>query len=68
MDLEKKGIMMNCKKIRRLMNKYEIKTHIRKKNPYKDIMKKTQEHATCTNILNRQCIFHSRNLFMMKME
>ena len=54
MDLEKMGIMMNCKKIRRLMNKYEIKTHIRKKNPYKDIMKKTQEHTTCANILNRQ--------------
>ena len=36
------------------MNKYDIKTQVRKKNPYKEIMKKTQEHTTCANILNRQ--------------
>ena len=45
---------MNTKKIRRLMNKYGIKTHVRKKNPYKEIMKKTQELSTCENILNRE--------------
>ena len=54
MDLENKyGVIMNTKKIRRLMNKYGIKTQVRKKNPYKEIMKKTQEHSTCENILNR---------------
>lgn len=54
MDLERIGIVMNYKKIRRLMNKYNIKTLVRKKNPYKDIMKKTQAHSTCKNILNRE--------------
>ena len=44
---------MNTKKIRRLMNKYGIQTKVRKKNPYKEIMKKTQDHTTCANILNR---------------
>lgn len=54
MDLENKyGVIMNTKKIRRLMNKYRMQTKVRKKNPYKEIMKKTQEHAICENILNR---------------
>jgi hypothetical protein len=35
MDLENKyGVIMNHKKIRRLMNKYGIKTKVRTKNPY----------------------------------
>lgn len=55
MDLENKyGVIMNTKKIRRLMNKYGMQTKVRKKNPYKEIMKKTQEHSTCANILNRE--------------
>lgn len=54
MDLEYNyGVVMNEKKIRRLMNKYGIRTKVRQKNPYKEIMKKTQEHTTCENILNR---------------
>ena len=48
------GIIMNHKKIRRIMNKYQLYTKIRRRNPYKMIMKKTQEHRTCENILNRQ--------------
>lgn len=55
MDLENKyGVIMNTKKIRRLMNKYKLVTKVRRKNPYKEIMKKTQEHAICPNILNRE--------------
>lgn len=55
MDLENKyGVIMNTKKIRRLMNKYGMKTNVRRKNPYKEIMMKTQEHSTCENILNRE--------------
>lgn len=42
MDLENRyGVIMNTKKIRRLMNKYGMQTKVRKKNPYKEIMKKT---------------------------
>lgn len=55
MDLENKyGVIMNTKKIRRLMNKYNLRTKVRQKNPYKEIMKKSQEHSTCKNILNRK--------------
>ena len=36
------------------MNKYQLHTKIRRINPYKMIMKKTQEHRTCENLLNRQ--------------
>ena len=55
MDLENKyGVIMNPKKIRRIMKKYDMQTQVRKKNPYKEIMKKTKEHVTCENILNRE--------------
>ena len=48
-----KGIMMNHKKIIRIKNKYRLFTKIRRVNPYKDNMKKTQEHRTFPNLLNR---------------
>jgi transposase InsO family protein len=50
----KHGITMNHKKIRRIMKIYNLQCKIRRKNPYKAIMKKTQEHRTFENILNRQ--------------
>lgn len=53
MGLEDKGIIMNHKKIIRIKNKYSLITKIRRKNPYKAIMKKTREHRTFKNILNR---------------
>jgi hypothetical protein len=45
---------MNSKKIRRIMNKYSLKTIIRVKKPYAKIAKASQEHRTCKNILKRQ--------------
>lgn len=36
------------------MQEYGLKTKIRRKNPYKLLAKKTQEHSTCANILNRE--------------
>jgi len=48
-----KGITMNHKKIIRIKNKYNLVTKTRKRNPYKAIMKKTREHRTFENILNR---------------
>jgi transposase InsO family protein len=47
------NFIMNHKKIKRIKIKYNLITLIRKRNPYKDIMKKTQEHRTFDNILNR---------------
>jgi transposase InsO family protein len=51
MNLKKK---MNHKKIIRIKNKYGLITKIRKLNPYKNIMKKSLEHRTCENILDRE--------------
>lgn len=47
------GLIMNHKKIRRIMGKYGLACQVRRKNPYKQIMKKTQEHRTLDNILDR---------------
>lgn len=47
------GLIMNHKKIRRIMLKYKLICQIRRKNPYKQIMKKTREHQTLGNILDR---------------
>lgn len=49
-----KNIVMNHKKIKRIKNEYGLITKIRKKNPYKAIMKATQEHRIFPNILARQ--------------
>lgn len=48
------NIVMNHKKIRRIMNQYGLYCKVRRKNPYKAIMKKTAEHTVCKNLLNRQ--------------
>ena len=45
---------MNHKKIQRIMRKYGLITKVRRKNPYKDIMKKTMEHRTFENKLQRE--------------
>jgi len=49
-----KSIVMNHKKIIRIKRKYNLITKVRRRNPYKDIMKKTAEHRTFKNILNRE--------------
>lgn len=54
MKLLEKWIVMNHKKVLRLMKKYNILSVIRRKDPYSKIRKATQEHRTCSNILNRE--------------
>ena len=49
-----KNIVMNHKKIQRIMRKYLLFAKIRRRNPYKYIAKKNQEHRTCENKLNRE--------------
>lgn len=46
-------VHFNLKKIRRLMNKFQLKCPIRKANPYRRMMKATKEHSICNNIVNR---------------
>ena len=45
---------MNHKKIQRIMKKYNLITKIRRKNPYKQIMKKRLEHRIFPNKLQRE--------------
>ena len=48
------GKIMNHKKIKRIKNEYGLYTRIRRQNPYKAMAKKTQEHSTSANILDRK--------------
>ena len=47
-------MVMNPKKILRLMKKYKLQTKVRKKRPYSQIAKANQEHRTFWNILKRE--------------
>jgi transposase InsO family protein len=47
-------VVMNHKKIIRLKKKYRLFTKIRRIHPYKDIIKKSLEHRTFANQLNRE--------------
>lgn len=47
-------IVYNLKRIRRIMKKYSIICSIRGTNPYKRMIKATQEHHVVPNLLNRQ--------------
>lgn len=54
MKLKDNNTPMNHKKIKRIMRKYGLKCKIRRKNPYREINKKTQEHKIFENLLNRE--------------
>lgn len=49
-----KGIVMNHKKVLRIMKKYNLVAKIRKRNPYRAVMKKTSEHRIFENKLDRK--------------
>jgi len=53
MKLAEYGYTINHKRLRRVMKVYGIQARIRVANPYKNVMRKTQEHRTCLNLLNR---------------
>lgn len=48
------NVVMNLKKIRRLMLKYGLIAKLRQANPYRKMAKATQEHQTCPNQLDRE--------------
>jgi transposase InsO family protein len=54
MSLERQAIIMNHKKIRRLMQKFGLVIQVRRRNPYKRLAKATQEHRTAPNVLQRR--------------
>jgi putative transposase len=45
---------MNHKKIQRIMKKYDLRTKVRRKNPYKAVMKAKLEHRVFPNKLQRE--------------
>lgn len=47
-------VVMNLKKIRRLMQKFNLKCPVRKVNPYRKQAKRLQGNRVAPNILNRQ--------------
>lgn len=51
---QKPPVVMNPKKIRRLMAKYNLRCPIRKPNPYRRISKAMQTNNVAPNVLNRQ--------------
>lgn len=55
MRLEQQSqVIVNHKKIRRLMKKYHLVATIRRANPYRKMAMATQEQQTCPNHLERQ--------------
>lgn len=46
-------VIMNHKKIRRIMRKFNLVTRIRRARPYKKMAEALQEHKTCPNVLKR---------------
>lgn len=54
MELHSQGQHVNHKRVARVMKKFSMHARIRRANPYKQIMKKTQEHTIVPNLLNRQ--------------
>lgn len=54
MRLLHKGIIMNRKKIQRLMRKYNLFCPIRKPNPYKKIAKALELSSVADNLVNRE--------------
>lgn len=51
-------VLMNVKKIRRLMNKYQLFCPIRKANPYRRMAKSLRTTNVASNILNREFTLH----------
>ena len=58
MRLLHKGVLMNLKKIRRLMGKFGLVCPIRKANPYRRMSKAMKTNHVAPNVVNRD--FHSK--------
>ena len=53
-QLETDGILMNLKKIKRIMRENNLTTKVTRINPYKRMMKAIEENSYAPNTLNRQ--------------
>lgn len=48
------NVIMNHKKIRRIMRRYGLVTKVRQAQPYRKMAQATHEHKTCANLLDRK--------------
>ena len=60
----KHPVVMNLKKIRRLMKKYGLFCPIRKANPYRRMAKAMKTNKVVENILNREFLQHARKVLL----
>ncbi len=58
-------VVMNLKKIRRLMKKYNLTCPIRKPNPYRRIAKAMRTHIVADNILSREFKQHGPRMVLL---
>ena len=58
------GIIMNVKKIRRLMNKYHLVCPIRKANPYRRMAKALATNTIAPNVVNREFRREARKVLL----
>lgn len=65
MRLLHKGIVMNRKKIQRLMRKYHLFCPVRKPNPYKQIAKAVETSTVADNIVNREFRKHGPRMILL---
>ena len=54
MRLLHNGILMNQKKIRRLMHKYNLSCPVRKQNPYRQMIRAMKTNSLSDNLVNRE--------------
>lgn len=59
------GIVMNPKKIRRLMRKYNLSCPIRKANPYRRMAKAMRTNNVADNLLNREFEAHGPRMVLL---
>lgn len=59
------GIRMNLKKIRRLMDKYNLICPIRKANPYRRMAKALKTDSVSTNLVNREFDQHVAGMILL---
>jgi Transposase and inactivated derivatives len=65
MRLLRTGILMNPKKIRRLMHKYNLCCPIRKANPYRRMAKAMKTNRVADNLLNREFEAHGARMVLL---
>ena len=65
MRLLHKGIIMNPKKIRRLMHKYSLECPIRKANPYRRMAKALRTSNVAENLVNREFEAHGPRTILL---